>query len=193
MEIINVLELGFDDQSGLSKLYLLERLVNHYGDNCFLQDGYPNEDVGVSVDVSDSTRRFEIGTIDKGIAIDDNAVGPAFIMYSEESTATRFTVHIDNARHLVAVRFNAGQWQYNTNVIWSNFTPVDTDRILAELTLTADLSDTVSALANTDTTLINGIKAGYVNGDLTFIPNFWDGGFNDGEFGVTGTFFEVLI
>ena len=65
---------------------------------------------------------------------------------------------------------------------------VQDDRLLAELDFS---NDTVTSLDGTDST-IDGIAAGYIDGDLTFTANFWNGSTNPGEFGVTGTFFEVI-
>ncbi len=53
-------------------------------------------------------------------------------MFTEESVGSRFPdAHANNAAHLVAVRQNGAQWQYNNNTHWVNFTPEATDRLLA--------------------------------------------------------------
>lgn len=204
MDIINSLRLDFTKQSGLSKLYVLERLAQYYiGENCFVQSGFTNEDTGVSTNVETLTRRLDVGFIDKGVPFRDGAVEPnAYIMwveanvkFDEPDADGRFDINVSgrqHARHLVGVRNNNGQWQYDNNNGWVNFTPKSSDRLLCRIVLTADLSDTATMMNNEDGE-ISGIKAGYINGDIAFQPNFWDGSPNDGEFGVTGTFFEVLI
>jgi hypothetical protein len=36
--------------------------------------------------------------------------------------------------------------------------------------------------------LVNGIRAGYISGDVVITPNMWNGSANLGEFGLTGTY-----
>jgi hypothetical protein len=38
---------------------------------------------------------------------------------------------------------------------------------------------------------INGIKSGYASGNIVITPNMWNGSFNAGEFGLTGTSFTT--
>ena len=38
---------------------------------------------------------------------------------------------------------------------------------------------------------IDGIDSGFESGDLTFQADFWNGSANNGEFTVSGTFFDV--
>lgn len=131
-----------------------------------------------------------------GIAATDDAIGTGYFMYSQQSLFTRFGtstnsttpgVFANNAAHLVAVQFNGSQWQYNSNFAWRDFTPTVNDRLLASVDFSADL---VTSLQGSSST-INGIKAGYVTGDIVFTPNMWNGVFNSGEFGVAGSFFDV--
>lgn len=130
----------------------------------------------------------QIGPINRGVAVDDAATGSGYIMYSDQNVFSRFgDAYTGNASHLIAVRFNGGQWQYNNNTSWVNFTTEATDRLLAEVDFSAD---SVNSLQGTSST-IEGIEAGYSNGDIVITANFWNGGPNPGEFGVTGTFFEV--
>ncbi|MGI9457954.1 MAG: hypothetical protein ACR2NU_15425, partial [Aeoliella sp.] len=124
-----------------------------------------------------------------GVAVDDAATGTGYLMYSEESDHTRFgNVHSDNADHLVGVRNNGGQWQYNTNTAWNEFTPRATDVLLASVDYSAD---TVTDLVGTSD-VDNGITKGYARGNLSFSVNRWDGKSNLGEFRVGGTFFDLL-
>ena len=61
------------------------------------------------------------------------------MMYSAERVQTRFTGFPGPvANHCVVVRLNGSQWQYCNNSSWDNFTPVSTDRLLAELDFSND-------------------------------------------------------
>lgn len=132
----------------------------------------------------------EIGAVNKGVAVRDGATGSAYIMFSEESVFQRFASFppfVGNSDHLVAVRHISGQWQYNDNNLWRAFTPDAVDRLLAAVDL--DLDTIVSLQGETGS--INGIEQGYVDGDLTFAVNIWNGSPNLGEFLVDGTYFEI--
>ncbi len=138
----------------------------------------------------------EIGNLGRGIAVDDAATGTGFVMYSEQSLFSRFGissasssfgVHPSNAEHLVAVRYHAGNWQYNTNYVWVNFTPATGDRLLATIDFDADK---MSSLKGTSGNLM-GMESGFEFGDLRFKANSWDGSYNLGEFQVTGSYFTI--
>ncbi len=128
-----------------------------------------------------------LGATGSGIAISDGARGSGYIMYSADNVSTRFSAYRNNAEHLIAVRLAGSQWQYNDNFQWTNFSPVSSDRLLAEVDFT---NDEVSRMVDSETT-INGVNAGYSSGDLLFEANVWAGGFNRGEIGVSGNFFIV--
>jgi hypothetical protein len=51
-------------------------------------------------------------------------------------------------------------------------------------------ADSLSSLVGTEG-LINGMESGFTGSDLTFTADSWRGSANDGEFEVSGTFFEV--
>jgi hypothetical protein len=162
----------------------------------------------VSAEITDNdsceTEEVSIGNLNFGVAAADNAAGTGWLMYSVQSIHNRFKLLKDsssgvgggrsntdpnNADHLVAVRFDSGKWQFTNKDTsgWLTFAPRATDRLLAEVDFSAD---TVNSLEGTDTT-INGMSAGYFDGDLVFTPNIWNGAPNTGEFGVTGTHFDV--
>ena len=64
----------------------------------------------------------------------DDAAGSGYMMYSAQKVHQRFTgIPSSLAYHLVVVRLNGSQWQYCNNATWINFTPVASDRLLAEL------------------------------------------------------------
>ena len=124
-----------------------------------------------------------------GVGVADGATGTGYIMYSEEIVQQRFPTSVTkNAVHLIAVRNNAGQWQYNDDSQWLNFTPVPSDHLIAEVDFSANTAD----LMQGNTTNVNGISAGYFMGDLEIFPEQWNGINNPGEFYVIGTFFTTF-
>ncbi|MFC1759219.1 FG-GAP-like repeat-containing protein [Planctomycetota bacterium] len=135
-------------------------------------------------------KTYEIGAINWGIAVSDNATGTGFIMYSEESVHTRFAAHAPlshNSDHLIAVRLNGANWQYNDNGSWYGFTPTAGDRLLASVDFTADTITSLQGAVGQ----VNGIRQGFEVSDLVFQANAWAGGPNNGEFTVSGTYFDV--
>ena len=138
-----------------------------------------------------SIKNFQLGELGLGISALDSAAETGYLLYSVQSVHERLNfVYSVNSDHLIAVRLNNTQWQY-TNVEggigWTNFTPVATDRIIADIDFALD---TIDGMQGIDT-LIEGVNAGYLNSDITFNADQWNGGFNNGEFEVEGTFFEI--
>ncbi|MEM7784404.1 MAG: M4 family metallopeptidase [Planctomycetota bacterium] len=134
----------------------------------------------------------QIGELGDGIAVDDSATGTGFLMYTAQPVPARFTgnpAFPTNARHLIAVRWDAvsSTWQYNNNTVWSTFTPIVGDRLLASLDFDANTATSMQGNLGE----FNGIGFGYTTGDLTFLADSWAGSRNSGEFEVRGTFFEV--
>lgn len=132
---------------------------------------------------------FALGNVNLGVAVDDFATGTGFIMYSEESTHTRFSnTFVGNSDHLLAVRFEDGRWKYNANAgAWYNFTPESTDRLIAAVDFSGDTIESLAGVSG----IFEGIQQGFQSGDLTFNANHWDGSFNDGEFTIGGTSFTA--
>ncbi|MFC1757377.1 hypothetical protein ACFL2H_01240, partial [Planctomycetota bacterium] len=132
----------------------------------------------------------DLGPVQRGIAVRDNATGNGFIMYSLESVHDRFSAnapHDRNSDRLIAVRIENGEWQYNANGGWFTFDPVATDRLLASVNFGAD---TISSLQG-KTGQVGNVDLGYADGDLAFYANRWNGKENVGEFTIEGTFFEI--
>ena len=125
-----------------------------------------------------------------GIAARDNATGTGYLMYSEESVHTRFSSnrpHGSNADHVIAVINNNGQWQYDNNSSYYNFSPVDSDLLLAEVNFSTD--EVVSLEGSSGS--INSMAFGFFSGDLSFIANKWGtNNSNNGEFYIEGTSFN---
>ena len=138
-----------------------------------------------------ATVTLALGDVNLGIAAHDSRTGPGYIMFSEESVHTRFAANPPsggNADHLIAVVFEDGQWKVDRNKrILVAFTPEATDILVAEVDFGAD---TVTHLLGTNT-VIEGMAAGYVSGDLIVTPEMWGGSPNGGEFGVEGTLIEI--
>ena len=134
-----------------------------------------------------------------GVAVSDNATGTGHIMYTETSVHTRFSgVPTNNSDHFIATRLDGLQWQYNNDTNWINFTPDETDLLVAEVNYD---SDTVSRLeinfafepsffGGTFPTIVETVQSGFSNGDLRFAANRFGGSIDEGEFQVLGSSFS---
>ena len=121
-----------------------------------------------------------------GVGVDDDATGTGYLMYSQQNINERFPTSFPrSATNIAAVRLNSGQWQYNDNTDWNDFTPDPTDRLLAAVDFS---EDTAVSLEGTNTQ-VAGINSGYLSGNLEYFANQWNGEANDGEFDITGTYF----
>ena len=125
-----------------------------------------------------------LGDLDQGIAAQDAATGTGWLLWSAESVHTRFTPapYPTNADHLIAVIYD-GTWKVDNNITYTPFTPAPDDCLIAQLDFT---NNTATPLQGTST-IINGIDAGYPNGDLTITPEQFASTPNPGEFDPTGT------
>ena len=66
--------------------------------------------------------RVTVGAIHDGIAVDDNAEGTGFIMYSSESVFSRFNnIHNNQNTHMVIVRYHDSKWEYVVEEFDDNF------------------------------------------------------------------------
>ncbi|MEO1526149.1 MAG: PKD domain-containing protein, partial [Planctomycetota bacterium] len=136
-------------------------------------------------------KRYELGRIGSGIAVDDDATGRGFLMFSGQNVFARFPrsgIPVANSDHLLAVRFLDGVWSFNNNATWVEFRPVSSDRLLAAVDFDADTVESLRGGAGH----INGIEQGFLFGDLSFAADRWGGKANDGEFMIEGTFFEAV-
>jgi len=129
-----------------------------------------------------------IGDINHGIGARDNASGTGWILFSVQNVFDRFSPnpHSSNSDHLIAVRYHNGGWQYNNNNNFYSFTPAEGDVLLATVNYS---SDQIASLEGVDN-VVNGIEEGFASGDLTFLADWWNGGPNNGEFTIEGTYFE---
>lgn len=127
---------------------------------------------------------MDIGNVGFGVAVRDAATGTGYLMWSSEDVHIRFAPrpYIRAADHLVAVVYNRG-WHYDNNSRLIPFVPEPDDCLVANLDFTNNTASTLQG----QTTTINGIDAGYANGDLQIFPEQFNGRPNVGEFDVTGT------
>lgn len=155
--------------------------------------GVDNTSFSWTVDGGDptSTINIALGDLNQGIAAHDQRTGPGYIMYSEESIHTRFVDNPPsawNADHLIAVVLDNGEWKIDRNKYHLvPFTPLPSDHLLASVDFgTNELTHLLGV-----NTVVEGINAGIVSGDLVITPEMWGGSPNEGEFGVTGTTVEI--
>ncbi|MEM7782923.1 MAG: S8 family serine peptidase, partial [Planctomycetota bacterium] len=136
----------------------------------------------------DALKPVSLGDLRWGIGIDDDATGGGFLMYTAESVHDRFgDVDPQNSDHLIAVRFEDGDWQYNTNYEWIDFEPVSTDNLLASIDFDQDTAVTFEE----STGVHRGISLGFIESDMALEFDVWNGGFDGHELTVTGTFFTA--
>ncbi|MEO0529845.1 MAG: cadherin domain-containing protein, partial [Planctomycetota bacterium] len=141
---------------------------------------------------------YDVGALNSGVAVADDRTGTGYLMYSVEHVDTRFSdqpPYPSNADHFVAVVYDAAtdKWYYDDNgggpgnrpaeEALFEFVPRDTDILVAALDFDADTATDLKGTAS----YVQGIFAGYRDGDLTITPNQWGGASNAGEFGLTGT------
>ncbi|MEM9299075.1 MAG: fibronectin type III domain-containing protein [Bacteroidota bacterium] len=147
-----------------------------------LSDLGPSEEVG--------SRFSNLGDINSGIGAQDNAIGTGFIMYTSSDVFSRFSANApngSNSDHLIAVKYVNDEWVYDNNGGYYPFSPVVTDLLLAEVDFT---NDQIISLENNEGDTLGIAKGFNSNNDLEFFANRWNGGNNNGEFTIQGTFFE---
>ncbi|XAL99095.1 hypothetical protein OT109_16120 [Phycisphaeraceae bacterium D3-23] len=153
---------------------------------------YAYDDLGRRTQIAVRTQVY-IGDINNGALGDDGDSGTAYLMYSAQTTQSRFAgVASGHADHLIAVKFDGTDWLYMDYVtgigdVWAVFTPEAGDLLVAEITMQPG-DDAIASLAG-QSFEVEGIEAGYASGDLTFIANQWQGSYNRDEFGIEGTYF----
>lgn len=130
-------------------------------------------------------RTNTINNSGRGVAISESASGDGYLMFSRQNLPARFNLNRNWNSNVVAVRFQGGQWQYNNDTRWVNFTPEASDHLIAEFDFDAD---TIVSLRGQLSTF-QGINLGFLIGNLTFEPNQFNGTFNRGEAFVGGSSF----
>jgi len=146
----------------------------------------------IAIDDGNASERLSLGDANNGVVGQDGATGTGFIMLSSENVHDRFSdnpVHGGNADNLIAVKNIDGAWFYDTNSTYIEFTPQEGDRLVAEVDFGNDTANLLSG--NTSNYQIDGIDAGYLDGDLAITANQWGGTSNAGEFGISGNSINV--
>ena len=133
-----------------------------------------------------------LDNLNYGAAAIDAATGYHYLMYSVENIRDRFapnTFNVNASDHFVVVREVSGQWQFDTNYAYVNFTPVVSDLLIAKLNST---SNTVTQDYEGAKGVIEGVRYGYAAGDLQIDPETWGNpAFAAGEWQLTGTYLEL--
>ncbi|CAA6689513.1 MULTISPECIES: DNRLRE domain-containing protein [unclassified Lentimonas] len=143
----------------------------------------PNPGVPLPLPASD----IDVAPLDNGIAGTVNRYGTGYIMYTQSTVISRFNLRSGNASYLIAVVYTDGQWYIDNGNSLVAFTPEPSDVLLATVDFRNDI---VSPLTGLDG-FRHGMRAGYLDGDLVFIPNEWAGAAADGQFDVTGGGFRL--
>lgn len=153
----------------------------------------------------------DIGALNSGVACQDGASGSGYLMYSGLSDVKlRFAPshpmddftdtiapHSDNAERFICVQYDeeSEQWMYDSNTVWTPFEIDDTDVLVAEVDFDACPegslcvgNEVVTSLQGTSS-IIHGLHAGFLQSDLEFEANVWNGIPNGGEYYITGSFF----
>ena len=125
-----------------------------------------------------------LGDLGRGLQGQDNATGNGYIMWSQQDVHTRFNGIVATAAdHLILVKWNGTQWTYDNNTAFVAFTPNNNDCLVTSINYTTNTATTLQGVS----TNTNGIDTGYPSGDLTVVPQQWNGNFNNGEFQAFGT------
>ena len=132
---------------------------------------------------------FDVGELGRGILAADYANGTGYIMYSHEDVNIRLGSQPSayQADHFLSVYHDGTSWYYHRNDTSIAFTPTATDVLIAEVDYS---NNTVQSLEGFDF-VVEEIRAGYESGDVVVIADQWDGAYNNGEFGITGTYFTL--
>lgn len=144
----------------------------------------------IGVTAEEEVGRFNLGDLGFGVAVTDSATGTGYLMYSVENLFTRFSSDqpfSQNAKHVIATRYVGGQWEYNDNFVWRQFSRADGDRLIAEVDFSNDTVTSMDGVYGS----VGGIQKGFYASDITFEANSWRSSYNFGEFGIAGTFFKV--
>ena len=139
------------------------------------------------------TRMVDVGDLASGIAVSDDASGAGYVLYSEENVHTRFAdLLLENSDHLVAVRFHDDVWQYNNDTVWVDFDAAENDVLLANVDFEAGVIRPFEGTVSEGTVRpIGGVEMGYLDGNLHFFANQWNGQSDAGEIGVIGSYFSL--
>ncbi len=122
-----------------------------------------------------------------GVTAKENATGPGYILFNPNQASNTRSIYPGAALNFVAVFRQGEDWYYYDNEVPNILTPVEDDVLVAEVDFSAD---TVTSLEGSYS-IIHGIPAGYLSGDLTIVANRYKGVNNAGEFELSGTEIEL--
>ncbi|MCA9175738.1 MAG: peroxidase family protein [Planctomycetales bacterium] len=121
------------------------------------------------------------------IAVHDGATGAGFVLYSQESVRQRFGLSLASGMsdHFVAVVHEQGQWQYDDGAQLWPFTPVESDRIVADVDFSTGNVQRLTGVSERGSVPDGqrGVQSGVTRGDLQFTSEA-------GAYAVSGTWFE---
>ncbi|MFN9433772.1 MAG: putative Ig domain-containing protein, partial [Planctomycetota bacterium] len=142
------------------------------------------EDSDITVTTSTNTQQSH------PIAVDDNATGTGWILYSSQKLVDRipsFTPRPGSNTNFIAVRYNAGRWEFNNDTEWIRFSTRSDDLLVAKLDFD---TNTVTSLVG-KSGRVNGVAFGYASGNLVFNADKWNSTSDPGEFTVVGNSFVI--
>ncbi|QEG01009.1 Matrixin [Stieleria maiorica] len=166
--------------------------------------GTDDEISGANIQYVELVTQFEpfvtvnLGNVNAGIAVHDNALGTGYVMYSPQNVYARFPFNPPPvlpagqvSDQMIAVRYNGFTWQYSNDTTWVNFTPIPGDRLIAALDFD---NNQITGLKYAGGS-VAGIPQGYYTdnstGELNFVADQFGGTFDAGEFTVTGSQFKL--
>ena len=119
-----------------------------------------------------------------GVAGPDAQAGSGYLLFNPNGLGEkRSTYQPFDALNFSIVVYEAGAWYYFNNESKFPFYSQPGDLLVANLNFSTDTAE----LLEGENSVIEGIRAGYREGDLVVTPNFWNGQGNPGEFGLTGS------
>ena len=143
---------------------------------------------------------IDVGPLNRGVAMTDSNLGSKtwYIMYSATKLADRFSgteLWRNTAEHLIGVRYDEtnAQWVFDQGLYPDvaapeiPFVPQEGDRLLAR----ANFATGILTPLKDEIGVLYGIQVGYTYSDLVFHLNMWNGGNNNGEFWIEGSYFFV--
>lgn len=128
-----------------------------------------------------------LGNIGHGIAARDGATGQGYILFSPDGLSSRFSLKAGQSDSFAAVVYENGTWYYDDDSALVSFTPLVNDVLVAKVDFSADTVISLKGKNNAE----NGIRTGYLSGDLVISANQYNGVSDVGEFGITGTAIEL--
>ena len=181
-----------DGEVGLTgSMFSIESIDSLVGKPGTTQFGYDATGKRVWKKHSSTSSMIDVGELGMGVLCEDNSTGITYLMHSVADVHDRFaSMNFAQTDHFICVRHNGSSWQYGHNNGWANFTPLASDRLLAEVDF-GSANGSISSVTNITTLGVHaqGINQGFTAGDFTITANQWNGATNGGEIGLSGDWF----